>query len=303
MKHYRMESIVDPCRLQAFVQECDARLQEALSQAATRIGAGADLRFLGLTGPTCSGKTTAAKRLTTDLEAYGRRVHVISIDDFYYDKEYLHKRADDDPDIEIDYDSEDTIDVALLAEKTELLLLGRETELPHFDFQKGIRTRGERILPKDEDLFLFEGIQILYPKVHEILCGEAYHSIYICPSSAIEVGGELFLPNELRLMRRLVRDFRYRATDPAFTLYLWQSVRENEEKNIFPYAHDCKEKIDSTMPYEVGMLKPYLEELLQAVSSESPFYQTAQEMLTRIARVSVVPSSYMASNSLYKEFI
>lgn len=303
MKGYRMESMSDTCRLQAFVRECDARLHTQILQAVDRVATMSDLRFLGLTGPTCSGKTTAAKLLTAKMEARGRRVHVISIDDFYYDKEFLHKRADDDPNIEIDYDSEDTIDVALLAEKTEQLLQGRETELPRFDFQQGIRTKGERILPSSEDLFLFEGIQILYPKVYEILRGEAYHSLYICPLSSIEVGGEVFLPNDLRLMRRLVRDFRYRATDPAFTLYLWQSVRENEEKNIFPYTHYCKEQIDSTMPYEVGMLKPCLEELLATVDAQNPFFARAQEMLGRLARVEVVPASYMAPNSLYKEFI
>jgi len=117
------------------------------------------------------------------------------------------------------------------------------------------------------------------------------------------VGGECFAPNEIRLMRRLVRDHRYRASDPAFTLYLWQSVRENEEKNIFPNANACHFYIDSTMPYEIGILKPYLEELLPTVPTASPFYGEAQNLLARLQAILPIPSSYMTENSLYKEFI
>lgn len=261
------------------------------------------LRFLGLTGPTCAGKTTAAKKLTACLEEHGHRVHVVSIDDFYFDKSVLQLRAENDPDIEIDYDSEETIDIALLEEKTESLLCGRETKMPRFDFRSGMRTEGLTLSPTPDDVFLFEGIQILYPKVDRILHGDAYRSIYICPASAIDVGGECFLPNEIRLMRRLVRDYRYRASAPAFTLYLWQSVRENEEKNIFPNKDTCHAYIDSTMPYEIGMLKPYLEEILPTVPAESPFYGQAQGLLGRLRSIVEIPSAYMTQNSLYKEFI
>ena len=303
MKRYRVNNLSSPDRLRSFVQSCDRDLQKRMKCVARELAEQPALRLLGLTGPSCAGKTTAAKELTAYLEEHGHRVHVISIDDFYYDKEYLHQRAEDDPAIEIDYDSEDTIDVALLAQKTEQLLSGQITHLPRFDFEQGIRTAGKTVEPQAGDLFLFEGIQILYPKVRAILSGDSYRSVYIAPQSAIEVGGELFVPNELRRMRRLVRDHRYRATDPAFTLYLWQSVRVNEEKNIFPYARFCDLQIDSTMPYEVGMLKPYLEELLAKIPNADPFSDTAKEILQKLADVKTVPSDYRMPNSLYKEFI
>lgn len=303
MKCYQVPPMVAPDRLREFVQSCDRDLQERMKRVARELAELPALQLLGLTGPSCAGKTTAAKEMTSYLEEHGHRVHVISIDDFYYDKEYLHQRAEEDPNIEIDYDSEDTIDVSLLAQKTEQLLAGRITVLPRFDFEQGIRTVGKTVEPKAGDVFLFEGIQILYPKVRSILSGTSYRSVYIAPQSAIEVGGERFEPNELRRMRRVVRDFRYRATDPAFTFYLWQSVRANEEKNIFPYARFCDLQIDSTMPYEVGMLKPYLEELLPKIPDADPCAEVATEILKKLAGVEAVSADYRLPNSLYKEFI
>ena len=104
-------------------------------------------------------------------------------------------------------------------------------------------------------------------------------------------------------MRRLVRDFYRRASKPDFTFYLWESVRANEEKSIFPNAHRCHEFIDSTMAYEVGMLKPHLQRILSTITKDSPYYAQSQEILKKIARVRVVPAEYMTPNSLYKEFI
>ena len=289
--------------LRAFVQICDARFERSLDKVVRKVARTPDLKLIGLTGPTCAGKTTAANKLTDYLQTHGHRVHVISVDDFYYDKEYLNRRAEEDPDIEIDYDSESTIDIDLLAEKAKSLLDGYETLMPRFDFQSGKRVEGERICPREEDVFLFEGIQILYPGVNQILSGETYKSIYICPFSELELDGRVFVPNELRLMRRLVRDFYRRASKPEFTFYLWESVRANEEKSIFPHAHLCHEFIDSTMAYEIGMLKPHLQRILSQLTKDSPYYAQAQEMLKKIARVRAVPSEYMMPNSLYKEFI
>lgn len=285
------------------VVQCDQSLEKRMEEVANRISEIPDLRLIGLTGPTCSGKTTTARLLTEVFEKCGRRVHVVSIDDFYYDKELLNARADKDPDIEIDYDSEDTIDVELLAEKTADLLACKETRMPRFDFHSGSRTEGVTVTPRPDDVFLFEGIQILYPKVDAILRQQKYRSIYICPSSSIRIGQEIFDSNELRLMRRLVRDYLYRSTDPAFTFYVWQSVRDNEEKSIFPHAHTCNYFIDSTMPYEVGMLKPYLERILAKIPAENQFYDQAQEVLRQLKHVQSIPASYMTPNSLYKEFI
>ncbi len=287
----------------ALVLRADAEFRVRMEDVAEQLLQAHELRLIGLTGPTCSGKTTAADILTDFMQTHGKRIHVISLDDFYYDKVFLQNRADADPDIEIDYDSEDTIDHAFLQECADALLSGKRTQLPRFDFKTGERVLGDLIEPLANDIFLFEGIQLLYPKVDAILSGHSYSSIYICPRSSVHVGGVLFEPNELRLMRRIVRDHAHRASSAEFTFYLWQSVRDNEEKSIFPNAHRCKHFIDSTMPYDVGMLKPFLTDQLVSISNESPFYRQAQDILQKLAEVDAVSVDYLSENSLYKEFV
>lgn len=303
MKRYTIAPILSNAGLAELVEAGEKHFEEQLENLSAELAALPELHLIGLTGPTCSGKTTAAEHLTRALARHGKALHVISIDDFYFNKSYLREQAQESGRQEPDFDSEETIDVDFLRECTESLLAGKPTRMPHFNFHSGCREEGELLCPRHNDLFLFEGIQILYPGVDAILSQSAYRSVYISPSSSIAAGGELFLPNEIRLMRRLVRDYRYRNATPAFTFYLWQSVRENEEKNIFPYVHHCSSRIDSTMPYEIGVLKPYLESILPQIPETDHFWGKGQSILARLDEVQAVPDSYIGPESLYKEFI
>lgn len=303
-KCYRVTVPKEEQALAAYVAECDRVFEQELDEVVEQVAATKGLRMLGLTGPTCSGKTTAAKKLTQCLESHGRRVHVISIDDFYYETDYLRKRPGIAADVKIDFDSEDTIDAALLEKNAERLLSGLPTKMPRFNFRTGQREDGLTIDPSPDDVFLFEGIQVLYPKVRKILCKDAsYRCIYISPEYGIEIEGEVFEPNEIRLMRRLVRDQLYRASNATFTFFLWDSVRVNEEKSIFPNQNTCHHFINSTMPYEIGMLKPYLESMLPTVAREDEHWETAQKLLKKMEHIAPVSSNYISENSLYKEFI
>ena len=100
-----------------------------------------------------------------------------------------------------------------------------------------------------------------------------------------------------------MRDYRYRNATPAFTFYLWQSVRENAERNIFPYVQRCGSRIDSTMPYEIGVLRPFLEEILPTIPEDDPFREQGQSILARLRQVQTVPASCIGPDSLYREFI
>lgn len=290
----------------AFVRECDRAFLERLSDVCEQIIEN-DLSVIGLTGPSCSGKTTMANLLTERLERSGKQVHVISLDDFFYEVDVLHRMSEDG---EIDYDSPDTIDIEALTETVDAIFRYGEVQLPKFDFLTGKRKKGERICAGPDDRFIFEGIQVLYPEVSQLLSRyDSYKCIYIAPQSEICVGGRVFEPNHIRLLRRLVRDFNFRGASADFSLYLWESVRKNEEKNIFPHIDKCDYFIDSTLGYDVNMLAPYLERILamphtgRGAISEEEYRQTADGILAQISDVAHMEKSYLSEGSLYREFI
>ena len=303
MRHYEIPSTLSQEEIVRLISQGEQYFESQMNKICDSLLKSADLHFLGLTGPTCSGKTTAANLITKALKEQGKQIHVISIDDFYYDKPHLLELTKKKGLTNLDYDSEETIDIALLASCVEALKAGKRIKLPKFNFTTGLREAGEEILPSAEDVFLFEGIQVLYPGVDRILRSEQYQSIHIAPQSSIAVGGETFEPNEIRLMRRLVRDYHFRNADPEFTLTLWQSVRENEEKLIFPNVHLCDYKIDSTMPYEIGILKPFLENILQRTSKDLVHGMRACTILDELKGVQSLSADLIPQNSLYKEFI
>lgn len=298
VKHFENDD-----EMRAFVRACDRNFDAQILDIAEQINQVPNLRIIGLTGPTCSGKTTAAKKLIEEIEKSGREVHMISIDDFYYEKVILEERAKKDPRITIDFDSEDTIDHELLNSAISSLLRNQKTQLPCFDFKTGLRGNGDVLTPDGDDLFLFEGIQILYPKISKILNREVYRSIFIQPETPIFTGGQLFLPDEFRFFRRLVRDYLFRNSGPDFTYFLWESVRKNEIESILPNLDRCDFFIDSSMYYEIGMLLPEMKKLLGGIPSDSPYFSAASSALEKIRQVQPIPVGYLTEKSIYKEFI
>ncbi len=285
------------------VHDCEARFAAALGAIADELGRKESLRVCTLTGPTCSGKTTAAQMLVSKLSRYGKRMHVISIDDFYYPTDYLRRLSKEKGLDSIDYDSVDTIDLTALGDFAEEIFSSSTVHCPIFDFRHGTRT-GYRELSIDEnDVFLFEGIQAAYPEVTELLGSHGSASLYIAPHTPIVTADHTFLPNEIRLLRRIVRDEHFRQTSAEFTMGMWESVRRNEEAHIFPYVskeHIC---IDSTMPYEIGMLRPFLERALASVSPNSPHRAEADEILISLQSVPPLPADWIEDGFLYREFI
>lgn len=266
------------------------RVSEALS-------ADRNNRIVGLCGPTCAGKTTAADRLCAAFAAKGRRVHIISVDDFYYDKEILHRLSAEE-DGQIDYDSPKTIDLEALSACVGQIRAEGVLSCPRFDFDSGVRKEWREIRYGEDDVFMFEGIQVIYPDVLRQLLPYGFVGVYIAPMRTLCYDGVEISPNTLRLMRRLVRDSIYRATDPVFTLQLWQSVRANEEKRIFPFVDRFAYHIDSTFAYEPGILKPYLSRLLADVAGDE-----AEHIRQSIAKVDEIHRAYLEADSLYHEFI
>ncbi len=290
-----------------YIRKCDedfrGRLYDVADALSHSFEKSEGIRLVCLAGPTCSGKTTAAQMLALRLGKSGRRAHIISIDDFYYDRNYLHELSAKKGIDGIDYDSEDTIDIEALDLFVREALSGAEAHCPTFDFSSGNRNGYRTVSSGSGDVFIFEGIQALYPRVLSMLAPYGLVSVYIAPLTPLCHGTEVFLPDEIRFLRRIVRDANFRSTFADVTMHLWKNVRLNEEKNIFPFVDNCTYRIDSTHEYEMGVLAPYLEGLLLAVPENSENRDTAKEILRRIRHIEHIDASLIGEDSLYKEFV
>ena len=282
----------------AFVNTCEKEFEAYLDRSIADICAIPELKTVALSGPTCSGKTTLAKKLTDDFENHGRKVHIISIDDFFLD--VVHKSSEGEAP---DFDSIDALDLDEFLRCTEDIFADRTARIPRFDFVSGKRSGYYEIDPDENDLYIFEGIQAVYPEITSALAGKRGKSLCICPRSSLCVGKTVFEPNEIRLMRRIVRDRNFRGASPEYTMFLWQGVRKNEDQNIFPYIDSCDVTIDSTLPYELNVLAQFLRPLLKEIEKESKFYAEAQGLLKKTEGIESIPSILVPNGSLYYEFI
>jgi uridine kinase len=287
----------------AFVEIHESDFEKRLDEIAEKVCADRSIRLVALSGPSCSGKTTTANKLIRELKARGRKVHVVSIDDFFFDKERLAELAEENGDGKIDYDSIRTIDFDALVECVKEIFSDGKTLVPRFDFKEGRRIGYVEYDPDEDDLFIFEGIQAIYPEITAIFKQYPSVSVYICAESGVRIDDKIFEPNEIRLLRRLVRDYNFRASSPEFTMYLWDSVRSNEDANIFPHVDGCDMKIDSTLAFDVNILRPYLEEILQKMPEDNEFIEGARRIIEKIKDIEPVSKEYLSEDSLYNEFI
>ncbi len=286
----------------AYVLACEHDYESKLDDAVSAIMKRRDVSVLTLSGPTCAGKTTTAKKLISEFSAEGRTVHMISIDDFYYDRSVLLERAAARGG-EIDFDSPTTIDMEALAFATGEILRGDPVDIPKFDFVSGTRVGFHRILPGEKDVYIFEGIQAVYPEVTALFRECGYLGIFVSPEDDLLVGDTLFPKNRVRLFRRMVRDHLFRGATPVFTLKLWEGVRENEDLRVFPYGEEAEIRFNSSLGYELSMLKPHLAPLLGTIPASHPFFSDAQAALAVLERIEEISSAYIPETSLYHEFL
>ena len=284
----------------AFVKECEERFEKRLDEVAAEL-VSSGTRIIALSGPTCSGKTTTANKLTAELEACGKDVHLVSIDNFFLERDVLDEAAERSGK-PLDYDSVKAIDLALLEERAASIIKGDPTELPVFDFKTGKRTHYETVDPDDASVFIFEGIQAIYPEV-TALFGKDYRSVYISVEDDIEMGDVYFGKRDVRLMRRLLRDYQFRGAHPDFTFHLWRSVAANEDRAILPYVDTVDLRINSTMPYEVCVMKKLLPPVLDLVSDTAMHYPKALEIGEKLKKLDVIDPALVPEASVLREFI
>ena len=234
----------------------------------------------------------------------GKKMQVISLDDFFKDefskKKIDRNAADADG---LDFDSPDTMDMPLLTEFVHDLFSKGKAMKPTFDFKTGTRPEYNEIIRHKDDVFVFEGIQVLYPEIVKLLGSEGSKTLFVCPQSSIKIEDKIFEPNEIRLLRRIVRDKNFRDTNASFTMSLWKSVRHNEESNIFPNVDDNCIMVDTTQAYEINVLLPYLLNNLETITPDSKHYETRLAIEKKLEGISGADSAFISKNSLYKEFV
>lgn len=283
-----------------FVESCEGKYLADV-QSACRIATEGG-RIITLCGPTCSGKTTTALILDDEFKKRGKELHTISIDDFYFDRAVLERRGTESGE-PLDYDSPSTIDIELFAKVIEDIDDGGRVLLPKYDFHTGSRSGYEEITVTDGDVFLFEGIQAVYPSLTKYLAEHDYTSLFISVEEGIELFGEHFDRNSLRFFRRLVRDARTRNASAEFTFSLWESVLSNEQKNIYPNLEGVDFSINSQMAYEVCVIKPYVLPLLESISKESAHFEKARALIDKFKNIPVIDSKFVPEASVFREFI
>lgn len=287
---------------ESFVAECESEFEAVLGEKVAELCHKKESRIIGLTGPTCSGKTTAAKKLISYLGDEQKRVVTVSLDDFFKDN-YTREMLKDKDVSKLDFDSPDTFDKELFEGFIDELFSAGKAQKPIFDFVTGTRAVWETVECDDDDILLLEGIQVLYPAVLGII--EKYEGsvMAVIAESGLEIDGRSFEPNFIRFCRRLVRDYHFRKSGPELTFPMWSNVSRNEEVNILPYMGRCDVIIDTTLAYELNMLAPHVRKILGEVESDRSYYQAAQSILEAFDGIEGIESDCLSENSLYKEFV
>lgn len=284
-----------------YVLECDADFEARLDRMMKDICDVKDIDFLTLSGPTCSGKTTASKKLISEFSERGKKVKIISLDDFFRDRKELEAEANGGM---LDFDSENALDIPTLTRFMQDVQHKGEASLPKFDFNLAKRTHFEHFSRNDADIIVFEGIQAIYPVFTELFDKEAkLKSLYISVLTDMYIDGTAVTAREIRLWRRIVRDFRFRSASPEFSFRLWEGVVHNEDRNILPFASRSDFMIDSLQGYEACMLKPELIKLLKTIEKSSPYYEKSLQILQTLDGIDEISDKYLPKNSLYHEFL
>lgn len=258
-------------------------------------------RLVLIAGPSSSGKTTFAQRLMVHLRVLGKRPVAISLDNYYKNNYEIERDENGEQDLE----NINAIDVKLFNEQLSMLFEGEEVEIPRYDFTTGRRTKGELLKIDDDQIIIVEGIHGLNPDLTLSIEKDIKFKIYISALTQLNIDDHNRIPStDCRLLRRLVRDYKYRAASGEKTLSMWQSVRAGEEKFIFPFQEESDAIFNSTLVYEIAILKNMALPIINDVSEKSEYYYEA----TRLRKFLNYFSSFndvcdIPNNSIMREFI
>lgn len=259
-------------------------------------------RVILIAGPSSSGKTTIAKKLCIQLRVNGMSPLYLGTDDYFVDRENIPLDADG----KRNYEDLEAVDVALFNRNINELLNGEMADLPAFDFMAGKKIFGTRrtTIEKKQPIVI-EGIHALNGELTREIAEEEKFKIFVCPVTAIHIEDNAGVePIDHRMLRRMVRDNKYRGHSAQSTIDMWRSVRKGENKNIFPFEKDAEVKVNTSHIYEIPILKKYAWPLLCAIDIESPVFDEARQLMDFLDEFeSYEDDDVIPNDSILREFI
>lgn len=285
----------------SLINVSEALQENKIVRIAQQIAEKKTVKMVLIAGPSSSGKTTTCKRLSIQLLANGLRPIGISLDDYFVDRENTPKDEKGDYDFESLY----ALNIPMLNEQLNALLAGKEVELPKYNFQTGKSEKSGRMLQlKGNEVLVVEGIHALNPELTAQVPEEQKYRVYASALTTLLIDDHNYIPTtDNRLLRRIVRDFKYRGVNAQETIRRWPSVRAGENKWIFPYQENADAMFNSAMLFELAAIKQQAEPLLEQVPENSNEYSEAYRLLKFLKYINPIPYQQVPSTSLLREFL
>ena len=298
---YKLNQIVKKEQIRDYILMDEALHEKKIAKIADTIASNKKTKVVLIAGPSSSGKTTFAKRLEIELRLNGLKTKTISVDNYFVERKDTPK----DENGEYDFEAIEAIDTNLLNSDLLKLLKGEEIEAPTFNFHTGEKEYlGNKMKLEEDEILIMEGIHCLNDKLTFLIPKENKFKIYISCLTVLNIDYyNRISTTDTRLIRRIVRDNQFRGYDALHTLKMWASVNRGEARNIFPYQEQADVMFNSSLIYELSVLKDYAMPLLAEIKSDIPEYSEAKRLYAMLSYFESIPVKAIPSNSLLREFV
>lgn len=293
--------IVGAGRSTDLINVSEALQEKKISQIADEIAGRKGIKLVLLAGPSSSGKTTTCKRLSIQLVANGLKPLQISLDDYFINRD----QTPHDENGEYDYESIYALNLNLINEQFNALFRGEEVELPKYDFQTGVsRPSGKKLKMQENNVLVVEGIHALNPELTAHIPEKQKFRVYVSALTTILLDDHNYIPTtDNRLLRRIIRDYKYRGVDARESIRRWPSVRSGENKWIFPFQENADAVFNSAMLFELAVIKQQAEPLLEQVPENCEEYSEAYRLRKFLKYIRPIPNKDIPPTSLLREFL
>jgi uridine kinase len=283
------------------IQVSEALQEKKIGKIADEIAKRKGIRLVLIAGPSSSGKTTTCKRLSIQLVTNGIKPIGISLDDYFLDREKtpLDEKGD------FDFEHLHALNLPLFNEQLNALFKGEEVELPRYDFPTGKSVKsGKKLKLHDDEVLVVEGIHALNPELTAQVPNEQIFRVYASALTTILLDNHNYVPTtDNRLLRRIIRDYKYRGVSALDTIRRWPSVRAGENKWIFPFQENADAMFNTAMLFELAVIKSQAEPLLDQVPENCPEYAEAYRLLKFLRYIKPIPEAHIPPTSLLREFL